>query len=101
MLQSESTTTTETKQSQTNETNNKSQQSLALTSSTIPSSKSKPKRKLTEDMVLSMPSLSLVLEMGFSLESIEHALNELGENTQPERLVSWLLQHSNVQVCCI
>ena len=57
----------------------------------------KSSKKLSSEMIASMPSLSHVLEMGFTVESVEHALNELGEDTRAERLVSWLLQHPEVQ----
>ena len=60
-------------------------------------SKLNPKNKLNKETIALMPSLSRVLEMGFSMESVQHALNELGEDTRAERLVSWLLQHPEVR----
>ena len=64
---------------------------------TNPQSKLNPTNKLNKGTIALMPSLSRVLEMGFSIESVQHALNELGEDTRAERLVSWLLQHPEVQ----
>jgi len=81
LLNKNTTQTTKTTNLELNATN--SSQKLA----------SNNNKKLTSEIISSMPSLSQVLEMGFSVESVEHALGELGEDTRPERLVSWLLQH--------
>ena len=59
-----------------------------------------PSKSSNKAAIALMPSLARVLEMGFSVESVQHALNELGEDTRAERLVSWLLQHPEVQKVC-
>ena len=61
------------------------------------SSKLNPTNRLNKGTIALMPTLSRVLEMGFSIESVQHALNELGAEPRAERLVSWLLQHPEIQ----
>lgn len=52
----------------------------------------------TSEMINSNPMLKLLVEMGFPVTYIEHAMKELGEGARPEQLVSWLLQHPDLKV---